>query len=88
MKRNARRRRYEELEDGYDSTPVQVIGLTERNVFGKMISKPVTLTSAFISTRCGIEYEASSQDFYCQMPLYSDLKDPLTLVSLRSPFID
>ena len=80
MKRNARRRRYEELEDGYDSAPVQVIGLTERNVFGKMISKPVTLTSAFISTRCGIEYEENAQDLYCQMPLHSDLKDPLTLV--------
>ena len=76
-----KRKRYEELDDGYDEEPVHIVGLSMFNVMGKLMSRPMRIPSMFITTKCGIDYEKSSINMYLQLPLYGDLKYPLTMVS-------
>ena len=77
-----KRKRYEELDDGYDEEPVHIVGLSMFNVVGRLMSRPMRLPSMFITTKCGIDYESSSISMYRQLPLYGDIKSPLTTVSV------
>ena len=82
IKQGTKRKRYIETDDDYEAEPVQVVGLSMRNVTGEILNKPLRLMSKFITTQCGVEYESNSRSVYYQLALYGDMKDPISFVSL------
>ena len=76
------KRRFVELDNGYDTQPVQVVGLSNRNLTGEIISRPTILISKFLTTRVGMEYNETSRTVYEKLPLHGDLQNPVTFVSI------
>ena len=81
MKRGQKRRRYVEMEDTAALRSDQIVGLSTANLMGGLMDKPLRLVSKFITTKCGVSYETSSQGVFCQLPLHAELCKPMTVVS-------
>ena len=59
-----------------------MIGLGLKNFGGEIIDRFPRLVGQLITTRCGIEGERSTKNLYYHLPLYSDLQNPLSVVSI------
>ena len=77
-----KRKRFEELDDGYDIVSPQIVGLGESKLIHGILGSPCFLMSSFMTTRSGLEYEKNSRRLICQLPLYGDITDPLTMVCI------
>ena len=69
------------MEDTLEYIPQQIVGLSTANVMRGAMTERLRLVSKFITTKCGAVYVEESRGVFVQLPLYADIKNPVTMVS-------